>query len=62
MLAHLVHRFYWTGMSDDVKEWLGQCVRPLRQEEIPGGPPSPIRKHSNRSPLGSYRDGYLGRL
>ena len=25
-LARLAHRFYWSGMSDDVKEWLGQCV------------------------------------
>ena len=22
-LARLSHRFYWSGMSDDVKEWLG---------------------------------------
>ena len=20
------HRFYWSGMSDDVKDWLGQCT------------------------------------
>ena len=25
-LARLSHRFYWSGMSGDVKEWLGQCV------------------------------------
>ena len=25
-LARLAHRFYWSGMSDDVKEWLSQCV------------------------------------
>ena len=25
-LARLSHRFYWSRMSDDVKEWLGQCV------------------------------------
>ena len=23
-LARLAHRFYWSGMSDDVKEWLAQ--------------------------------------
>ena len=25
-LARLAHRFYWSGMADDVKEWLGHCV------------------------------------
>ena len=25
-LVRLAHYFYWSGMSDDVKEWLGQCV------------------------------------
>ena len=25
-LARLAHRFYWSGMSDDVKEWLGLSV------------------------------------
>ena len=25
-LARLADRFYWSGMSDDVKDWLGQCV------------------------------------
>ena len=29
-LARLAHRFYWSGMSDDVKEWLGHftvCIK-----------------------------------
>ena len=25
-LARLSHRFYWLGMSDNVKDWLGKCV------------------------------------
>ena len=25
-LARLSHRFYWSGMSDDVKDWLGECT------------------------------------
>ena len=25
-LARLSQRFYWSGMSDDVKDWLGQCT------------------------------------
>ena len=25
-LARLSHRFYWSGMSNDVKDWLGQCT------------------------------------
>ena len=25
-LARLSHRLYWSGMSDDVKDWLGQCT------------------------------------
>ena len=25
-LARLAYRFYWSGMSDDVKELLGQCT------------------------------------
>ena len=48
-LARLAPRFYWTGMS----------VRPLRQEEISSGPPSPIVKHSDRSLLGSYHNRIL---
>ena len=41
MLAHLVHRFYWTGMSDDVKEWLGQCV-PCVKRKYPVGRHHPL--------------------
>ena len=25
-LAQLSYRFYWSGMSDDVKDWLRQCT------------------------------------
>ena len=30
-LARLAHRFYWSGMSDDVKEWLTQCVACVKE-------------------------------
>ena len=59
-LARLSHRFYWLGMSDYVKEWLGQCG--VSQEEVPGGPPSPLGKYPHQSSLGSYCNGYPGRL
>ena len=26
-LARLSHRFYWSGMADDVKDWLRQCTK-----------------------------------
>ena len=37
------HRFYWSGMSDDVKEWLGQCVACVIRK-------SPVGRHH---PLGN---------
>ena len=35
-LARLAHRFYWSGMSDDVKEWLGQCVVCVKRKSPTG--------------------------
>ena len=35
-LARLSHRFYWSGMSDDVKEWLGQCVVCVKRKSPTG--------------------------
>ena len=60
-LACLAHRFYWSGMSDDVKEWLTLCVACVKKK-ISGGTPSSLGKYSDRSSLGSYSDGYFGRL
>ena len=56
-LAHLAHRFYWSGMSDDVKEWLTQCVACVKRK-------SPVGRHHplGNIPLGSHRYGYSGRL
>ena len=31
-LARLVDCFYWSGMSDDVKDWLGQCVACIKRK------------------------------
>ena len=31
-LARLAHRFYWSSMSDDVKEWLTQCVACVKRK------------------------------
>ena len=58
-LARLAHRFYWSGMSDDVKEWLMRC---LHQEEISSGTTSSLGNYSDWSSLGSNSDGYFGRL
>ena len=33
-LARLAHRFYWSGMSDDVKEWLGQCIACVKRGNL----------------------------
>ena len=30
-LARLADRFYWTGMADDVKDWLSQCVACMKR-------------------------------
>ena len=45
-LARLSRRFYWSGMSDDVKEWLGQCVVCVK---------SPTGRHH---PLGNIPTGH----
>ena len=47
-LAHLAHRFYWSGMSDDVKEWLTQCVACVKRK-------SPVGHHH---PLGNIPTGH----
>ena len=57
-LARLAHRFYWSGMSDDVKEWLTQCVACVKRTS----PPPSLGKYSDRSPLGLHRYGYFGCL
>ena len=46
--ASLSHRLYWSGMSDDVKEWLGQCVACVKRK-------SPVGRHH---PLGNIRTGH----
>ena len=35
-LARLARRFYWSGMSDDVKEWLTQCVACVKRKSPAG--------------------------
>ena len=35
-LARLADRFYWSGMSDDVKDWLGQCVACIKRKSPVG--------------------------
>ena len=47
-LARLAHRFYWSGMSDDVKEWLTQCVACVKRN-------SPVGQHH---PLGNIPTGH----
>ena len=47
-LARLVHRFYWSGMSHDVKEWLTQCVACVKRK-------SPVGRHH---PLGNVPTGH----
>ena len=54
-LAQLAHRFYWSGISDDVKECLEQCTVCIKRK-------SPAGRHSDQSSMGSYRYGHLGRL
>ena len=48
-LAQLSHRFYWSRMSDDVKEWLNQCVVCVKRK-------SPNGRHH---PLGNIPTGHL---
>ena len=59
-LARLSHRFYWSGMSDDVKEWLGQCVVCVKRKST-NWTTSSAGQCPDWSSLGSYRDGYPGR-
>ena len=47
-LARLVHRFYWSGMSHDVKEWLGQYTVCIKRK-------SPAGRHH---PLGNIPTGH----
>ena len=42
-LARLADRFYWSGMADDVKDWLSQCVACIKRK-------SPVGRHH---PLGN---------
>ena len=42
-LVRLAHHFYWSGMSDDVKEWLRQCIVCVKRK-------SPVGRHH---PLGN---------
>ena len=48
MLARLADRFYWTGMADDVKDWLSQCVACIKRK-------SPEGRHH---PLGNIPTGH----
>ena len=36
VLAWLSHRFYWSGMADDVKDWLGQCTVCMKRKSPTG--------------------------
>ena len=47
-LARLSYRFYWSGMSDDVKYWLGQCTTCIKRK-------SPNNRHH---PLGTIPTGH----
>ena len=47
-LARLTHRLYWSSMSDDVKEWLTQCVTCVKRK-------SPVGRHH---PLGNIPTGH----
>ena len=35
-LARLADRFYWSGMADDVKDWLSQCVACIKRKSPVG--------------------------
>ena len=47
-LARLSYRFYWSGMSDDVKDWLRQCTTCIKRK-------SPTGRHH---PLGNIPTGH----
>ena len=35
-LARLSHRFYWSGMADDVRDWLRQCTTCMKRKSPTG--------------------------
>ena len=41
-LARLSHRFYWSGMSDDVGDWLRQCTIICMKRKSPTGRHHPL--------------------
>ena len=47
-LARLADRFYWSGMADDVKDFLSQCVACIKRK-------SPVGRHH---PLGNIPTGH----
>ena len=47
-LAQLSHRFYWSGMADDAKDWLKQCTTCMKRK-------SPTGRHH---PLGNIPTGH----
>ena len=47
-MARLADRFYWSGMADDVKDWLSQCVACIKRK-------SPVGRHH---PLGNIPTGH----
>ena len=47
-LARLSHRFYWSGMADDVGDWLRQCTTCMKRK-------SPAGRHH---PLGNIPTGH----
>ena len=47
-LARLSHRFYWSGMADDVGDWLRQCTTFMKRK-------SPTGRHH---PLGNIPTGH----
>ena len=47
-LARLADRFYWSGMADDVRDWLSQCVACIKRK-------SPVGRHH---PLGNISTGH----
>ena len=47
-LARLSHRFYWSGMADDVGDWLRQCTVCMKRK-------SPTGRHH---PLGNIPTGH----
>ena len=46
-LARLSHRFYWSGMADDVGDWLRQCTTCMKRK-------SPTGRHHGSIPTGHW--------